>query len=88
MWKTRVRKGSPSDPFLLTGFGRKMLHISTDRAADILIEIDFLETARAPLRHPSRAREVMRSTSSLMASRPLVRLVRSRIASHGSFLFT
>lgn len=41
-WKTRVRKGSPSDPFLLTGFGRKMLHVSADRAVDVFIEIDFV----------------------------------------------
>jgi hypothetical protein len=31
-----------SDPFLLTGFERKMLHISTDKAAVFNVEIDFM----------------------------------------------
>lgn len=41
-WKTAVRKGEASDPFLLTGFERKMLHISTDKAAVFDLEIDFM----------------------------------------------
>jgi hypothetical protein len=41
-WKSQVRKDVPSDPFLLTGFERKMLHINTDKAADFDIEIDFM----------------------------------------------
>jgi hypothetical protein len=41
-WKSPVRKDTPSDPFLLTGFERKMLHLSTDKAADFDIEIDFM----------------------------------------------
>lgn len=41
-WKSQVRKDTPCDPFLLTGFERKMLHISTDTAADFDIEIDFM----------------------------------------------
>lgn len=40
-WKTHVKKDAPSDAFLFTGFGRKMLHVSTDRAVDVAIEIDF-----------------------------------------------
>jgi hypothetical protein len=40
-WKTRVEKDAPSDAFLFTGFGRKMLHVSTDRPVDVVIEIDF-----------------------------------------------
>ncbi|MBL8173939.1 MAG: hypothetical protein JNK48_04675 [Bryobacterales bacterium] len=41
-WKTAVRKGAPSDPFLLTGFVHKMLHITTDKAAVFDVEIDFM----------------------------------------------
>ncbi len=41
-WKSQVRKGEPSDPFLLTGFEHKMLHVSTDRAVTIDVEIDFM----------------------------------------------
>ena len=31
-----------SDPFLLTGFVHKMLHVETDKAVTIDIEIDFM----------------------------------------------
>lgn len=41
-WKTAVKSGEPSDPFLLTGFPRKMLHLSADCSAAFDIEIDFL----------------------------------------------
>lgn len=41
-WKSDVKKGMPSDPFLLTGFEHKMLHINTDRAAEIDVDIDFM----------------------------------------------
>jgi len=41
-WKTAVKKGVASDPFLLTGFTHKMLHISTDRNAAFDVEIDFM----------------------------------------------
>ncbi len=41
-WKSDVRKGVPSEPFLLTGFEHKMLHISADRAASFDVEIDFM----------------------------------------------
>jgi len=44
-WRqTEVRAGIPSDPFLMTGFGRKVLHLKThDRpSAEVRIEIDFL----------------------------------------------
>lgn len=40
-WNAAVRKDVPSDPFLMTGFDKKMVHISTDQAADFRIEIDF-----------------------------------------------
>jgi hypothetical protein len=39
-----VRRGEPSDPFLLTGFDKKVLHLKTDRSANIRLEIDFLGT--------------------------------------------
>lgn len=41
-WKAGVQKDVPSEPFLLTGFERKMLHISTDKAAEFFIDIDFM----------------------------------------------
>ncbi len=41
-WEASVSKGVASDPFLLTGFQRKILHLSADRAADFDVEIDFL----------------------------------------------
>ncbi len=41
-WKSGIQKDQVSEPFLLTGFERKMLHVSTDKAADFFIEIDFL----------------------------------------------
>ncbi len=37
-----MAKGVPSDPFLLTGFTHKMLHIKTDRATAFDVEIDFM----------------------------------------------
>lgn len=41
-WKSNVTKGVASDPFLLTGFERKMLHISADKPTAFDIEIDFM----------------------------------------------
>jgi hypothetical protein len=41
-WKSPVKKGVASDPMLMTGFERKMLHVQTDRAAAFDIEIDFI----------------------------------------------
>jgi len=40
--KAAVKKGQPSDPFLMTGFDKKVLHVKTDKAAAFDIEIDFL----------------------------------------------
>jgi hypothetical protein len=40
--RAAVRAGEPSDPFLMTGFEKKMLHIKTDKAATLAIEVDFL----------------------------------------------
>jgi hypothetical protein len=40
--KQAVQAGVPSDPFLMTGFQNKMLHLKTDKAATVTIEIDFL----------------------------------------------
>ncbi|MBI5086092.1 MAG: hypothetical protein HZB13_16015 [Acidobacteria bacterium] len=45
-WDTDVLKGVPSDPFLMTGFDKKMLHISADKPCDFDIEIDFTGAAR------------------------------------------
>jgi hypothetical protein len=40
--KTTVKAGVASDPFLMTGFTNKVVHLKTDRAAPIVIEVDFL----------------------------------------------
>lgn len=40
--RTAVKAGQPSEPFLMTGFQHKMLHIKTDKATTVDIEIDFL----------------------------------------------
>jgi hypothetical protein len=42
-WRgTPVRAGEASDPFLLTGFDKKVLHLKTDKPASVRLEIDFL----------------------------------------------
>ena len=40
--KQAVAAGVPSEPFLMTGFDKKMLHLKTDKAATVTVEIDFL----------------------------------------------
>jgi hypothetical protein len=40
--KAEVKRDTTSDPMLLTGFQNKSLHIATDRAATIEIQVDFL----------------------------------------------
>jgi hypothetical protein len=40
--KTAVKKGQAADPFLMTGFDKKVLHVKTDKPAEFDIEIDFL----------------------------------------------
>ncbi|MCS7026015.1 MAG: hypothetical protein NZV14_14520 [Bryobacteraceae bacterium] len=40
--RTQVQAGQPSDPFLMTGFDKKMLHLRTDRVASFALEYDFL----------------------------------------------
>lgn len=37
-----IKRGEPSDPFLMTGFDKKVLHLKTDKAAAVDIEVDFL----------------------------------------------
>ncbi len=43
-WQTPVKAGKPSDPFLMTGFGRKCLHLAngSGRAVAFTVEADFL----------------------------------------------
>jgi hypothetical protein len=40
--RTPVKGGAPSEPFLMTGFDKKMVHIKTDRSTAIDVEVDFL----------------------------------------------
>ena len=46
-WETKVKAGVPSDPYLMTGFDQKCLHISHD-GGDVrfTIEVDFQGTGR------------------------------------------
>lgn len=43
-WNTPVEKDAPSDPFLMTGFDKKVLHLAHDapRAVRFTLEVDFL----------------------------------------------
>lgn len=42
-WRTRVKAGEASDPFLMTGFEHKSLHLAShDRAAQVTVEVDFM----------------------------------------------
>lgn len=40
--KTSVKAGEPSDPYLMTGFGKKVLHLQLANRGSIRIEVDFL----------------------------------------------
>jgi hypothetical protein len=40
--KSAVKAGVPSDPYLMTGFDKKMVHIKADRSVSFDVEIDFL----------------------------------------------
>ncbi len=43
-WKTPVRAGEPSDPYLMTGFDGKVLHLAREEegAVTFTVEVDFL----------------------------------------------
>jgi hypothetical protein len=42
-WRnTAVKAGEPSDPFLMTGFDKKVVHLRLDKPGTVDIEIDFL----------------------------------------------
>lgn len=44
-WETTVKAGEASDPYLMTGFEGKCLHLSADKeAAGFLVEVDFMGT--------------------------------------------
>ena len=42
-WEDRVRGGAPSDPYLMTGFDKKCLHLAhtANRPVKFTIEVDF-----------------------------------------------
>ena len=40
--KAAVKAGAPSEPFLMTGFTHKMVHLKSDKPTVMTIEIDFL----------------------------------------------
>jgi len=41
-WEDEVKAGLPSDPYLMTGFEHKCIHLSADKATKMRIEVDFL----------------------------------------------
>jgi hypothetical protein len=43
-WETPVKAGTVSDPFLMTGFDKKVVHLAHDSRQDVWfwIEVDFL----------------------------------------------
>jgi hypothetical protein len=43
-WEKPISAGEPSDPYLMTGFDQKVLHLchDADHAADFTVEVDFL----------------------------------------------
>lgn len=41
-WETQVVAGEPSDPFLMTGFEHKVLHLTASRSMTVTLEVDFL----------------------------------------------
>jgi hypothetical protein len=43
-WAARVKAGEPSDPYLMTGFDQKVLHLAHDSAEPVTftVEVDFL----------------------------------------------
>lgn len=45
-WETSIKANEPSDPYLMTGFIHKSLHISSDAGqdAEFIVEVDFLGT--------------------------------------------
>jgi hypothetical protein len=40
--RTAVKAGQVSDPFLMTGFDRKVLHLRSDKPAEFEVQVDFL----------------------------------------------
>ena len=45
-WEENVEAEVPSDPYLMTGFDKKTLHLhhDADKAMDFLVEVDYLGT--------------------------------------------
>jgi hypothetical protein len=43
-WDTPVKAGEPSDPYLMTGFDQKVLHLAheSDQTVNFTVEVDFL----------------------------------------------
>ena len=41
-WKDAVQAGRPSDPYLMTGFEHKGLHLTADAAVGVTCQVDFL----------------------------------------------
>lgn len=59
-WQTPVKAGAVSDPFLMTGFDKKVVHLANDSDHDVCftIEVDFLGNGTwrlyAPFKVPAK----------------------------------
>ena len=42
--RAAIQAGQASDPFLMTGFDKKVLHMKTDKQCEMTLEVDFLGT--------------------------------------------
>ena len=46
-WETPVKAHEPSDPYLMTGFDQKSIHVSSDdKAATVTVQVDFMGHGR------------------------------------------
>jgi hypothetical protein len=41
-WEQKVKAGEPSDPYLMTGFDQKCIHLTSDKKTTFTIEVDFM----------------------------------------------
>jgi hypothetical protein len=41
-WEEKVTAGQPSDPYLMTGFDQKCIHLTSDKKTTFTIEVDFM----------------------------------------------
>jgi hypothetical protein len=64
-WEDAIEAGAASDPFLMTGFDKKVLHLSHDAGHSVSfdVEVDFLGAARGKATSASKCRLPVTSPS-------------------------